>query len=131
MTYEYKTNVRMHQTDSAGVVFYSNLFVMAHDCYEAWLNSYISLAEILQSNIQIPIVHAEADYKLPIGVSDEITIEMSLEKQQQSSFTLHYRFKKTGDQTAAQVQTVHAVIDGQTHQSIEIPPVLQEALASL
>ena len=121
----------MHQTDSAGVVFYANLFVMAHDCYESWLEQYISLPDVLQRNIHIPIIHAEADYRLPIRLSDQITIELTLAQKKQTSFTMQYIFKNAnGDQTA-QVQTVHVVIDSQTRKPIEIPSFLQDVLASL
>jgi len=126
-----KTNVRMHLTDAAGVVFYANLFVMAHDCYESWLEQYISLSEILQKDIQIPIVHAEADYRLPIRLSDPITIELALVKKQSTSFAIQYTFVNADGQQAAQVQTVHAVIGSHTRQPIEIPAYLQDALGTL
>lgn len=129
--WEHKTTVRLHHTDSAGVIFYANLFVMAHDCYESWLEQYVSLSEILQRNIQIPIIHAETDCRLPIRLSDRITIEMTMAKKQKTSFVLKYVFKNADDEQTAQVQTVHAVIDGQTHQSLEIPAFLQDALANL
>ena len=128
---KHKTKIRMHHTDSAGVVFYANLFVMAHDCYEIWMDNYISLADILQQNIQIPIVHAEADYTLPIRLSDEMTIEMTLVKKRRSSFALQYLFRNADGEQAALVKTVHAVINGPTRQSIKIPPILQDALSSL
>ena len=121
----------MHQTDSAGVVFYADLFVMAHDCYETWLEKYSPLADILQKGIHIPIVHAEADYKLSIHLSETIAIEMTLLKKQQTSFTLNYIFKNADGQQAAHLQTVHAVINGQTRRPIEIPSFLQDALANL
>ena len=130
-TQEYKTKVRMHHTDSAGVVFYANLFVMAHDCYESWLEQYISLSEILRRNIQIPIVHAEADYRLPLRLSEHVTIELTLAKKQSTSFTLQYTFMNADCQQTAQVQTVHVVIDSHTHQPIKIPSFLQDALAGL
>lgn len=128
---EYETKVRMHHTDSAGVVFYANLFVMAHDCYESWLEQYISLSDVLQRDIQIPIIHAEADFRRPLCLSDQIAIELALAEKQQTSFTLRYSIKKANGDQAAQVQTVHVVIDGRTGKPIEIPSFLQDALASL
>lgn len=126
-----QTTIRMHMTDAAGVVFYANLFVMAHDCYESWLEQYLRVSEILQKGLQIPIVHAEADYKLPIRVSDSIMIELTLAKKQTTSFTMQYTFLNAAGQQAATVQTVHVVIDARTRQPIEIPSFLQDALASL
>ncbi len=126
-----KANVRLHLTDSAGVVFYANLFVMAHNCYESWLEQTISLSEILQKGIQIPIVHAEADYRLPIRLSDQITIELASVKKESTSFGLQYTFLNSNKEQAAQVQTVHAVIDSRTRRPLELPAFLQDALAAL
>ena len=126
-----QTTIRMHMTDAAGVIFYANLFVMAHDCYESWLERHIPLSGILQKGIQIPIVHTEADYKQPMRVSDPITIELALAKKKTTSFTLQYTFLNAAGQQAATVQTVHVVIDARTRQPLEIPSFLQDALASL
>ena len=129
--WKYETTVRLHQTDAAGVVFYANLFVMAHDCYESWIEQYISLSEILQKNILIPIIHTEADYHSPIRLSDQITIELTLAEKQKTSFTMDYAFKDSKGKHVAQVQTAHVVIDAQTRQPIDIPSFLQDALRCL
>ena len=128
---EYQRRIRMHHTDSAGVVFYANLFVMAHECYESWLEQYISLSDLLGRGIHIPIVHAEADYRGPMRLSEQVSIELSLVQRKNSSFTLQYVFKGANGVEAAEVRTVHAVIDGQTRESIDIPSFLQDALAAL
>jgi 1,4-dihydroxy-2-naphthoyl-CoA hydrolase len=129
--WNYKTTIRLHQTDAAGVIFYADLFVMAHECYESWLEPVTSLAGILEQNILVPIVHAEADYKLPMRLSERITIELSLIKKQTTSFILQYRFVNAEGLAAATAQTVHAVIDSQTRKPIPIPAFLEKALASL
>ena len=67
--YHYQTTIRLHQTDAAGVVFFSNLFVIAHDAYESFLESHLPLNAILSDGVYIiPIVHAEADYLLPLAL---------------------------------------------------------------
>lgn len=130
-TQEYKTKIRMHQTDSAGVVFFANLFVMAHDCYESWLEQYTSLSEILRQDIQIPIVHAEADYRLPIHLSDQVRIDLALAQKKSTSFSLQYTFTNADGEETAGVQTVHVVINSHTRKPIELPSFLQDALATL
>lgn len=129
--WRHKMTVRMHQTDSAGVVFYANLFVMAHECYESWLEQYLSLSEILRRDIQIPIAHAEADYDLPLSLSDEVTIELALAQKKTTSFTLQYTFITENGRQAAHVKTVHVVIDSRTRQPVQIPSFLEKALSNV
>lgn len=121
----------MYHTDAAGVVFYANLFVMAHDCYEQWMGSYMPISEILSSNIQIPIVHAHADYLEPIRLSDEMTIQMSLVEKKQTSYTLLFTFINPVGEPSAHVQTTHAVIHGQTRKQVDIPQPLLDGLSTL
>ena len=128
---KYKTTIRLDHTDAAGVVFYANLFVLAHDCFEDWLGQHISLSELLGGNLQTPVVHTEADYKLPMCLSDSITIEMTIAKKQQTSFALQYTFMNSEGQQTASVQTVHVAIDSQTRRPVDVPPFLQDALAAL
>jgi hypothetical protein len=45
--YTYQTTIRLHHTDAAGVVFFSNLFVIAHDAYESFLESHLTLNTLL------------------------------------------------------------------------------------
>jgi len=80
--FTYKTTVRLHHTDAAGVLFFAQLFSIAHDCYEELINSCIPIAEIIQSKpFALPIIHAEADYFLPIGVSEKIEIKLQCLKK--------------------------------------------------
>ena len=129
--WKHETTVKLYHTDAAGVIFYANLFVMAHDCYERWIEQYISLSEILQKEVQIPIIHAEADYHLPICLSDQITIELTLVKKESTSFVMQYTFLNSNGEQAAQVQTAHVVIDSHTRKPLEIPAFLQDALVTL
>lgn len=121
----------MYHTDAAGVVFYANLFIMAHDCYEQWMGSYMPISEILSSNIEIPIVHAHADYHEPIRLSDEIAIQMSLVEKKQTSYTLLFTFINPAGDPAAHIKTTHVVIDSQTRKQVNIPEPLLEGLSTL
>ena len=131
MAWEYKTTVRLYHTDAAGVVFYADLFLLAHDCFEDWLGQYVSLSELIDGDVVSPVIHTEADYYMPIRLSDPIFIEMTLAQIKTSSFTLRYIFKNADNKEAAQVQTTHVTINSQTRQAIEIPAFLQNALSEL
>ena len=130
--YHYETSVRLHQTDAAGVVFFSNLFVIAHDAYESFLESHLPLNAILSDGVYIiPIVHAEADYLLPLALSEKIGVELSLEQTGTSSFNLGYVIKNSKMETAVRLKTIHTVQLKDGRKSIPIPEPLRDALETL
>ena len=130
--YKYQAKVRLHHTDAAGVIFYSNLFVLAHDCYESFVEQTKTLALLLQEGqYLVPIVHVEADYLLPIGVSQVLDIEMTLGKVGSSSFEHDYMFINENNETAATAKTIHVVMDAKTKKSIKIPQEIKDILEKL
>lgn len=130
--YRYQEIIRLHHTDAAGVVFFSNLFVIAHNAYESFLESCLSLNKILSEGSYIlPIVHAEADYSLPLTLSDNITVELSLGRIGNASFELEYVIKNDNMQIAAQVKTVHAVQLKGCSEKKPFPEPLKNALEKL
>jgi len=123
-----KTKIRLCHTDALGIAYYSAIFVLAHECYE----SFLDIAAILkEGKYIIPIVHAEADYKAPLELSDDITIEMTLAKTGNSSFTLEYEMINQRSQIAAKVKTVHSVLDRKTRKPVEIPALIAGRLSEI
>ena len=91
--YEYQIKVRLHHTDAAGVIFFSNLLLFAHECYESFIEQTKSFALFLEEcQYLVPIVHAEADYLLPIGPSQTLDVKMTLGKIGTTSFEIDYKF---------------------------------------
>lgn len=130
--YTYQTRIRLHHTDAAGVVFFSNLFVIAHDAYESFLESHLTLNTLLSDGAYIiPIVHAEADYLLPLPLSETISVELSLEQTGTSSFNLGYVIKNSKMETAVRLKTIHAVQLKDNGKTIPIPEPLRHVLETL
>ena len=130
--YTYQTTIRLHHTDAAGVVFFSNLFVIAHDAYESFLESHLPLNTLLTDGAYIiPIVHAEADYLLPLSLSETISVELSLEQTGTSSFNLGYVIKNSKMETTVRLKTIHAVQLKDDGKTIPIPESLRQALETL
>jgi 1,4-dihydroxy-2-naphthoyl-CoA hydrolase len=130
--YHYQTTIRLHQTDAAGVVFFSNLFVIAHDAYESFLESHLPLNAILSDGVYIiPIVHAEADYLLPLALSEKIGVELCLEQTGSSSFDLGYVIKNSKMETVARLKTIHAVQLKEDQKTVPIPDPLRNALEAI
>ncbi|MCK5565305.1 MAG: acyl-CoA thioesterase [Planctomycetes bacterium] len=130
--YKYQTKVRLHHTDAAGVIFFSNLFVFAHECYESFIEQTKSFALFLEEGLHlVPIVHAEADYLLPIGLSQTLEIEMTLRNIGTTSFEIDYDIKNENKETAATAKTVHVVLDAKIKESTEIPQEIRDILEKL
>ncbi|MBE0537737.1 MAG: acyl-CoA thioesterase [Phycisphaerae bacterium] len=121
--YSYETVIRMQHTDAAGVMFFASVFVLAHDCYEAFLEQHgLSLGAMLDEGRFIaPIVHAEADIRKPMRLSEKITIEMTLAKTGKSSFELAYHLQNKTGETTAHVTTIHAMLDNATRKAVRTP----------
>lgn len=127
--YRYEAVVRLKDTDAAGVIYFANVFALAHECYEAFLDEHVSLGRLLgEEKYTAPIVHAEADIKYAMRLSDKIAIEMDLAKTGNSSYELGYRFINDKSEAVATVTTIHVVLDKQTGEPVKIPERFREML---
>ena len=131
--FTYKTSIRLHQTDAAGLLFFAQQFALAHDAYETFVES-IGFSfdhAIRSSEFLLPIVHAEADYKIPMRVGDKITVTMRLAQIGTTSFVLDYELSNASGATVGTVKTVHVWTDRATMQKTMLPDWLKAALKQL
>ena len=126
-----KISIKMHQTDAAGVVFFAELFKIAHDSYEEFLEPIVTIGQIInEASYIVPIVHASADYKQPITVSEKLKIDLQCTKCANSSFTINYKMYNDNRSMVAEVTTIHAFIDKKSKKPAEIPFDFKEYLLS-
>jgi len=120
----------LKDTDAAGVIFFVNYFVFAHETYELFLEEIgYSLRRIIeQESFLLPIVHAESDYHQMIRVEDEITIVLNVDKIGRTSFTLVYDYFLENQELVGSVKTVHVCVDKTTLKKRPIPEDFQLAL---
>jgi 1,4-dihydroxy-2-naphthoyl-CoA hydrolase len=129
----WRTTVKLHDTDAAGLLFYGHQFKIAHDCYEALLESigFPMSWVIRDADFLLPIVHAEADYKQSLYVGDPLEIHLTLEQANTSSYILVHDIRGADDLTVGTVKTVHVVVDKKSGKKIPIPDNLRAALLKL
>lgn len=129
----YQTKIKLHETDAAGVLFFSNQFKILHDAYESLLERVgFGFAEIIsRQDFFLPIVHAESDYKVPLFVGDTIEVGVVVEKIGQTSFTLNYSLVNARQECVGTGQTVHVSVDKKTLQKIPLPSDLRHKLGRL
>ncbi len=124
--------VQLQEVDAAGVVFYANYFVYAHQAYEqALLAAGFDLSRLLaEGRFALPMVHAEADYRHPLRYGDTVALAIACTKVGGRSFTLVVTLT-LGQQVVATVTHVHACLDLATKASTALPAELVAALQRL
>jgi 1,4-dihydroxy-2-naphthoyl-CoA hydrolase len=126
--FEYAFEVRLNDTDAAGVLFFAHLFRHAHEAYESLMTAAgFPLKDLIRQGTALPIVRAEADYKAPMHLGDQVRVEVTVGDIRQRSFSLDYRFLDARGLLLARAGTVH-VLKG-PGQSPRLPATLGQALA--
>ncbi|HVP07705.1 MAG TPA: thioesterase family protein [Candidatus Acidoferrum sp.] len=131
--FTYSTTVKLHQTDAAGLLFFGNYFMLAHDAYQAFVEaSGYSFARIIkESGFLAPIVHAESDYQAPLFVGDKVEVRLSADDIGTTSYTLAYELVGENGATVATLRTVHVWVERRTMQKSPLPGWLKDALAKI
>lgn len=129
----YKTKIKLHETDAAGLLFFSNQFKIVHDAYETLLKKMgFGFATLIrQKNYFLPIIHAESDYKAPLFVDDEITVQVTVENIGTTSFTFAYQIFNEKRKLVGTARTVHVTTDKKTRRKIPLPKDMRQAIIRL
>jgi 1,4-dihydroxy-2-naphthoyl-CoA hydrolase len=128
--FTYKTKIRLHDTDAAGIIFFANQFKLIHDAYEDLLEKFgWSFEKMLKrTDYFLPIVHAESDYKTSVFVGDKIVIGIRVGHIGNTSFSFEYTLKR-GKTLVGTAKTVHVTINQKTHKKMPLPAAMRRALA--
>jgi acyl-CoA thioesterase FadM len=121
--------IRLVHSDAAGVLFYPRLFEIEQDLFERWLEcGGFSLREMLDGRlVPTPVVHCEADYRLPIRPGDRILATLAGVGVGRSGYALAWNFTK-GEELAASVRVKRVAIDPRAQASTDLPEALRHWL---
>ncbi|MBC7421612.1 MAG: acyl-CoA thioesterase [Bdellovibrio sp.] len=127
--YKSQANIKFHQADPAGIMFFANVFTLAHDAYEAFIQTcgFTWKEWFLDNKYLIPIRHTEADYLRPFLAGETYEIQVRVIEFSSSSFRLQYDFLQ-GAHKHAVVRMVHTCIDPKTFQKSNLPDVVKTKL---
>lgn len=125
----YKTQIRLHDTDAAGRIFFANQFVIVHDAYELLLEKFgFSFPQMLkEGKYFLPIVHAESDFKAHLFVGDKISVSVKVGHIGETSFAFEYAIHR-GKILAGTAKTIHVTISTKTDKKTPLPLKLRKAL---
>lgn len=124
-----KNQVRMHDTDMAGILYFARQFRFAHDALEDFAESegFDFDSVFHEANFVFVIVHCEADYYASLRVGDKLEVHVIVEKIGTTSFTMFYRIYRQGHEIGT-VKTVHVTLDRLSRKKIHIPHDFREML---
>lgn len=128
--FAHTVRLRFHQADPAGVLFYGRVYELVNDAYEELVrdagfeyDDHFGLTDYAT-----PVVHVEADYKRPMLPGEVLTVELAITRLGRSSFTLAFSIVGADRQMRATGNIVHAFVNAETFNTIEIPGHVRAAL---
>lgn len=124
--YSVKRTVKLQDIDAAGIVFFPKFLEYCHDAYFDFLmqNGIDLPVSIASGDYILPLVHAEADFSLPLRFGDEITVCIDNAELSTSSYRVNYSVHKNDDAgtVCCTAQTVHAAINRKTFKPLKRVP---------
>jgi acyl-CoA thioesterase FadM len=119
--------VPFHHVDAAGIVFYARVLDWFHDLYvDALAESGHPLPIALrEGRWMAPLVHAAADYLLPLRFGDPIGVGLVGADTTDSRLSLGYRVTTRPGDVAAVGTTVHVFVHPTTFRRTPMPESLR------
>ncbi|MEM1355817.1 MAG: thioesterase family protein [Planctomycetota bacterium] len=134
--YTLKRTVAFSETDSAGIVHFSNFFRYMEDAEHAYLRSLgLSVHRELGDGVAgFPRVNAQCDYRRPLRFEDEFTITVNVVARTDKSVTYGFSFEKTGEPSPIASGTLKAVYavkpaGTQKYSAAALPPEIDRLLS--
>jgi 1,4-dihydroxy-2-naphthoyl-CoA hydrolase len=128
----FTTRVRVHfyHADSAGVMFFGNLYRLAHQVFEAFIVAAGFGWDEWFSNPAwlVPFRRVEADYLRPMRPGRDYEGRLSVERIGDTSFTVCIQFLEESGEPVSELRMVVVFADRGTEQKIPVPADVRERL---
>lgn len=123
MSFKKQFQVHFDECDPAGIVFFGNYFKLAHRGIEDFIvDSGITWKDWFQSkDFGVPLIHADADYKIPMFQGESYVANIDVTKIGESSISFETVFETLSGDVCSVVRTVHVFIDSKSMKKRPIP----------
>ena len=130
MSYQHKFTIRFSQVDSAGIAFFSRVYEICHDAFEALLaKADMPLGFVIEEQgWGMPVVRSEANYSAPMRLGEEVVVTVTVERLGNSSVTFSYSVDGTDGVHRVLVRLTHAFLDTRTFRARAVPESFVPAL---
>lgn len=124
--------IRFSDCDPAGIVFYPQYFVMFNGLVEDWVEEGLGVGFrklVIDRRIGLPTVRLEADFRSVSKMGDKVQLQLRVERLGSRSISLDSRCTSAdGSELRMQMKQVLVTTSLETHQAIEVPADLREAI---
>lgn len=119
----------MDSVDAVGIAFYAAYWIWYERAFEGFVAaaSGESWRELVESGLSMPVVHAEIDYRQPLHLSDQVTVELRLAEIGSRSIHFEARFLRD-DEELAKARTVHVCASRDDLETVSMPSWLAPAV---
>lgn len=121
--------VRFRHADPAGIMFFGNVYKIAHDTYEDFI-TYLGFEWsdwFKNEDWAVPIRHSSCEHFRPMFPSKVYDVHVFVERIGKSSFTLKYVFVE-GDDAYCEVSLVHTFYNIKSHTKMTMPSDIRDRL---
>lgn len=122
--------VRFGHCDPAGIIYYPQYFMLAHDCKEDWFRDGIGYAfkqMITDERRGFPIIKLDAEFVRPSRLGDDLDFEITVRAVGATSLKLDYRCV-CGAEERVRIRTVLVMTDLDAGTAVRIPDWLRAKL---
>lgn len=124
--------IRFSDCDPAGIVFYPQYFVMFNGLVEDWVSEGLGIGFrhlVIERQVGLPTVRLEADFRAISRMGDRVELALRVERLGSRSITLDSRCTSLdGGELRMQMRQVLVCTSLATHQAIELPADMREAI---
>jgi 4-hydroxybenzoyl-CoA thioesterase len=123
--------VRFAHCDPAGIIFYPQYFVLAHECKEDWFRDGIGYPfeqMVTADRRGFPIVKLDAEFMRASRLGEQLSFEVGVRSVGATSLKLSYRCV-CGSEERMRMQSVLVMTDLDRNAPVPIPDWLRERLA--
>jgi acyl-CoA thioester hydrolase len=130
----FKHSLRVHwvDTDTAGVMHFSNYFRYAETCEEEFYRSLsLPLTEIHQKfGILLPRIEAHCQYKTACKFDDLIEVTLKIREVQEKTITYDFQLIRESDRKVAAEGFIKCIAVNSEWKAVPLPPAVATALRS-
>lgn len=122
----YQRLITLQNTDSAGVIYFTQALQFCHEAYEqSLIDAGILLPDLIKQGIALPIIHADIDYFRPLRWFDRITLHLTAQQHNESTFFTHYQLfldSSPDHKPAIKATLHHTSLEINAQKKISLPP---------
>jgi acyl-CoA thioesterase FadM len=121
--------IRFRNGDPAGISFFANVYPMAHDTFEDFVQHLGFEWKMWFANEEwaVPLRHSSCEYFQPLMPGKTATITAVVDHLGESSFKMKYLIKN-GEKVAAEVTLVHTFMNLKSRAKMAMPSVVRDRL---